>query len=107
MTESSVRYPGWRVVIACFAMTFFGFGFGFYGHSVYLAALTIGDGKEAPAFAISTVSTAITACYLTAALIMVVTSDLLARLGPRLFAAIGAVMMGVSLLLIAREAGIA
>jgi hypothetical protein len=40
MSEACMRYPGWRVVIACFAMTFFGFGFGFYGHSVYLAALT-------------------------------------------------------------------
>jgi MFS family permease len=102
MTESSVRYPGWRVVIACFAMTFFGFGFGFYGHSVYLAALTIGDGSDAPRIAVSTVSTAVTAYYLTAAVIMVLISDLVARLGPRLFAAIGAVMMGLSLLLIAR-----
>ena len=34
MTESSMHYPGWRVVIACFAMTFFGFGFGFYGGQI-------------------------------------------------------------------------
>jgi len=102
MTESSMRYPGWRVVIACFAMTFFGFGFGFYGHSVYLAALTIRDGTQAPRIAVSTVSTAVTVYYLTAAAIMVLISDLVARLGPRLFAAIGAVMMGVSLFLIAR-----
>src|SRR5215475_16233673 len=99
--ESSIRYPGWRVVIACFAMTFFGFGFGFYGHSVYLAALTIGDGAEAPRLAVSTVSTAVTVYFLTAAAIMVFISDLVARLGPRLFAAIGAVMMGMSLFLIA------
>ena len=102
MTESSMHYPGWRVVIACFAMTFFGFGYGFYGHSVYLAALTIRDGSDAPRIAVSTVSTAVTVYYLTAAAIMVLISDLVARLGPRLFAAIGAVMMGVSLFLIAR-----
>src|SRR6516225_2498325 len=102
MTESSMHYPGWRVVIARFAMTFFGFGFGFYGHSVYLAALTIRDGTQAPRIAVSTVSTAVTVYYLTAAAIMVLISDLVARLGPRLFAAIGAVMMGVSLFLIAR-----
>src|SRR5215472_15059197 len=102
MTESSMRYPGWWVVIACFAMTFFGFGFGFYGHSVYLAALTISDGTDAPRIAVSTVSTAVTVYYLTAAAIMVLISDLVARLGPRMFAAIGAVMMGVSLFLIAR-----
>ena len=34
MREACMRYTGWPVVIACFAMTFFGFGFGFYGHSV-------------------------------------------------------------------------
>ena len=101
MTESSMSYPGWRVVIACFAMTSFGFGFGFYGHSVYLAALTIRDGTDTPRLAVSTVSTAVTISYLAAAAIMVFISDLLARIGPRLFAAIGAVMMGVSLLLIA------
>ena len=97
MTESSMRYPGWRVVIACFAMTSSGFGFGFYGHSVYLAALTIRDGTDSPRLAVSTVSTAVTIYYL-AAIIMVFISDLIARIGPRLFATIGAVMMGVSLL---------
>jgi MFS family permease len=102
MTESSMRYPGWRVVCACFAMTSFGFGFGFYGHSVYLAALTMRDGNGAPSIAVSTVSAAVTVYYLAAAAIMVFISDLIARIGPRLFAAIGAVMMGVSLFLIAR-----
>jgi MFS family permease len=96
-----MRYAGWRVVIACFAMTFFGFGFGFYGHSVYLAALTVPDGTDAPKIAVSTVSAAVTVYYLAAAAIMVFISDLIARLGPRLFAAIGAMMMGVSLFLIA------
>src|SRR5262249_41015520 len=102
MSEACMRYAGWRVVIACFAMTFFGFGFGFYGHSVYLAALTIRDGTDAPRIAVSTVSTAVTVYYLAAAAIMVFISDLITRLGPRLFAAIGAVMMGLSLFLIAR-----
>jgi sugar phosphate permease len=102
VSEACMRYPGWRVVIACFAMTFFGFGFGFYGHSVYLAALTIRDGTDAPRIAVSTVSTAVTVYYLAAAAIMVFISDLIVRLGPRLFAGIGAVMMGLSLFLIAR-----
>jgi MFS family permease len=100
MIESSIRYPGWRVVIGCFTMTFFGFGFGFYGHSVYLAALTIRDGSEPP-IAVGTVSTAVTAYYLAAAAIMVFISDMVAKLGPRLFTAIGALMMGISLVLIA------
>ena len=97
-----MHYPGWRVVIACFAMTFFGFGFGFYGHSVYLAALTIRDGSDGPRLAVSTVSTAVTIYYLAAATILVFISDLIAWMGPRLFATIGAVAMGVSLLLTAR-----
>lgn len=101
MDESSIHYPGWRVAIACFAMTMFGFGFGFYGHSVYLAELTAGAGG-APRFTASTVSAAVTAYYLLSALIMVFTSELIARLGPRMFAMTGAVMMGVSLFLISR-----
>src|ERR1700719_4506888 len=96
MTESSIRYRGWRVVIGCFTMTFFGFGFGFYGHSVYLASLTTHDDGGEPIIAISTVSTAITVCYLTAAAIMVFVSDIVEQLGPRLFAMIGALMMGIS-----------
>jgi MFS family permease len=99
MTESSIRYRGWRVVIGCFTMTFFGFGFGFYGHSVYLAALTMHDGE--PIIAVGTVSTAVTAYYLAAAAIMVLINDMVAKLGPRLFATIGALMMGISLVLIA------
>src|SRR5215468_284689 len=101
MTESSIHYRGWRVVIGCFTMTFFGFGFGFYGQSVYLAALTIHDGGQTPLIAVGTVSTAVTTYYLAAAVIMVFISDMVARLGPRLFATIGAVMMGISLVLIA------
>ena len=101
MTESSIRYRGWLVVVACFMMTFTGFGFGFYGHSVYLAALTLREGGDAPRIAVGIVSTAVTIYYLAAAAIMVSISALVARLGPRLFAAIGAVMMGGSLYLIA------
>jgi hypothetical protein len=28
--ESSLRYPGWRVVLACFLVALFIFGFGLY-----------------------------------------------------------------------------
>src|SRR5206468_6193480 len=37
--ESSPRYFGWRVVVACFLMALACWGFGLYGHSVYLAEL--------------------------------------------------------------------
>ncbi len=102
MTESSVRYRGWPVVGACSLMSFTGMGFGFYGHSVYLAFLSSGSNPSAPNIAVGTISTAVTLYYLTAAAIMVFISDLVAKLGPRLFAAIGAAFMGLSLLLISR-----
>jgi len=101
MTESSLPYRGWRVVIGCFFMTFFGFGLGFYGHSVYLAELTISNGGEAPVIAVGTVSTAVTAYSLAAPAIMVFISDIVTKLGPRLFATIGALTMAGSLFLIA------
>lgn len=100
MNESSIRYPGWRVAMACFAMTLFGFGFGFYGHSVYFAELTTRGGGAA--FAASTVSAAVTVSYLVSALIMAFTSDLMKRLGPRVFAMTGAAMLGISLFCISR-----
>ena len=37
--ETSVRYDGWRIVAVCFAVATFGWAFGFYGQSVYLAEL--------------------------------------------------------------------
>ena len=37
--ESSRRYEGWRIVAVCFLVATFGWAFGFYGQSVYLAEL--------------------------------------------------------------------
>ena len=37
--ETSPRYAGWRVVLACFLVALFIFGFGLYGHGVYVAEL--------------------------------------------------------------------
>jgi cyanate permease len=102
MNESSPRYPGWRVVIACFTMTFFGFGFGFYGHSVYLAELTMREGGNAPKLATSVVSAATTAYYLLSALLIMFVSDVIARFGPRLVATAGAVMLALSLVFVSR-----
>src|SRR5215831_13586151 len=102
MDESSFRYPGWRVVAACFIMTLFGFGFGFYGYSVYLAELTMRAGGSAPKLATSLVSAATTAYYLLSALLIMFVSDAIARFGPRLVAVAGAAMLGLSLVLISR-----
>ena len=37
--EMSFRYAGWRAVLACFLLALFIFGFGLYGHGVYVAEL--------------------------------------------------------------------
>src|SRR4029078_2088179 len=37
--ETSPRYAGWRVVLACFLMAQFLFAFGLYGQSLYLTEL--------------------------------------------------------------------
>jgi len=100
MDEGSLRYPGWRVVVACFTMTLFGFGFGFYGHSVFLAELTMRE--DAPKLATSIVSAATTAYYLLSALLIMFVNDAIARLGPRLVATAGAVMLALSLVLVSR-----
>ena len=102
MDEGSLRYPGWRVVIACFTMTLFGFGFGFFGHSLYLAELTMREAGNAPKLAISTVSAATTTYFLLSALLIMFVSDAIARLGPRLVATAGALMLALSLALVSR-----
>jgi hypothetical protein len=102
MDESSIRYPGWRVVVACFTMALFGYGLGFYGHGVYLAELTTGTAAGAPRFTAATVSTATTLYYLVSALLVVFVSDAIARLGPRLVAVTGAVSLALSCYLVSR-----
>ena len=37
--ETSPRYAGWRVVLACFLLALFLFGFALYGQGVYLVEL--------------------------------------------------------------------
>src|SRR3954469_12509571 len=82
--ESSPRYHGWRVVVACFLMALACWGFGLYGHSVYLADLTRLHGWP-PAL----ISGAITATYLLSGILVIFTSNALARFGARRFALFG------------------
>ena len=76
--ELSYRYRGWRVAAGCFLMATFGWGLGFYGHSVYLAELTRLHGWPAGA-----ISTASTLYYLVSALLVVFVSDAIHRFGPQ------------------------
>jgi hypothetical protein len=37
--ETSIRYDGWRIVAVCFWVAIFGWSFGFYGQTVFVAEL--------------------------------------------------------------------
>jgi MFS family permease len=74
--ESSLRYPGWRVVLACFLVALFIFGFGLYGHAVYLAEL-----QRLHGWSTGLISNASTLSFLLGSLLAVFTSDVTVRIG--------------------------
>jgi predicted MFS family arabinose efflux permease len=76
--ETSIRYDGWRVVAVCFVVATFGWAFGFYGQSVYLAELHRQHGWPA-----SLISGATTFFYLFGALIVVFVAEAIKKFGPR------------------------
>jgi predicted MFS family arabinose efflux permease len=77
--ETSLRYDGWRIVAVCFLVATFGWAFGFYGQSVYLAELHRARGWPA-----SLISGATTFFYLFGAAIVVFVSEAVRKFGPRL-----------------------
>ena len=76
--ESSRHYPGWRVVFACFVMAALVWGFGFYGHGLYLAELQRRHGWPT-----SLIAGASTLYYLFSALLVVFISDAIRRFDVR------------------------
>jgi MFS family permease len=76
--EGSLRYPGWRVVAACFLMATVCWGFGFYGHAFYLAEL-----RRLHDWPASLISGATTVYYFCSALLVVFINDAIRRLGVR------------------------
>jgi MFS family permease len=76
--ESSIRYDGWRIVAVCFLVAIFGWGFGFYGQSVYVAELHRSHGWPT-----SVVSSATTFFYLFGALLVAFISEAIRAVGPR------------------------
>jgi predicted MFS family arabinose efflux permease len=76
--ETSARYDGWRIVVVCFLVATFGWGFGFYGQSVYVAELHRLHGWPA-----SLVSGGTTLFYLSGALLVVFVSEAIRSFGPR------------------------
>jgi predicted MFS family arabinose efflux permease len=93
--ESAIRYDGWRVVAVCFVVATFGWAFGFYGQSVYLAELHRQHGWPA-----SLISVATTLFYLSGALLVVFVAEAIKKFGPRncLLAGTGAMAAAVVLM---------
>src|SRR6478672_9433116 len=93
--ESSPRYAGWRVVLACYLAAVFCWGFGLYGHGVYLTEL-----HRLHSWPTGLISGAITVFYLLTAALVVFVSDAITRLGPRRVMLIGACCFGSAVALL-------
>jgi predicted MFS family arabinose efflux permease len=91
MDEASWRYPGWRVVAACFFSAVCAWGFGFYGHGVFLAELQRQHGWSS-----GLISGATTVYYLVGGVLVAFVGDAVGRLGPRRFMLLGLLAMGAS-----------
>ncbi len=83
-------FHGWKVVAAAFIVALCGWGLGFYGPGIYLAALT-----ETRGWDIAAIASAITFYYLVGATITIYAGDLFERFGPRAMVTAGAVAMAV------------
>ena len=94
--ESSLRYPGWHVVWACFLLELFIFGFGLYGHSVYLAEFQRLEG-----WGTAVVSTASTLSLLIGNLLAAFSNDALVWIGPRRLVFLGISALAASTTLLA------
>src|ERR1700709_1245728 len=95
LDETSIRYDGWRIVAGCFLLATFGWAFGFYGQSVYVAELHRLHGWPA-----SLISGGTTLFYLFGALLVVFVSEAIRALGPRNCLLAGVVAMASAAVLL-------
>src|ERR1700730_11830465 len=95
--ETSVRYDGWRIVAVCFLVAIFGWSFGFYGQTVYVAELHRLHGWPA-----SLISSGTTFFYLLGALLVVFVSEAIRSLGPRTCLLAGVLAMAAAAVLMGR-----
>ena len=86
--ETSIRYDGWKIVLVCFLLATFGWGFGFYGQSVYVAELQRLRGWPA-----SLISSGTTFFYLFGALLVAFVSEGIKAFGPRNCLIAGTIVM--------------
>jgi predicted MFS family arabinose efflux permease len=95
ISETSVHYDGWRIVAVCFVVAIFGWSFGFYGQSVYVAELHRLHGWPA-----SLISSGTTFFYLFGALLVVFVSEAIRIFGPRNCLLAGVVAMAAAVVLL-------
>jgi predicted MFS family arabinose efflux permease len=95
--ETSIRYEGWRMVAVCFMVATFGWGFGFYGQSLYLAELNRAHGWPA-----SLISSATTFYYLLGAVLVAFVAEALRAFGPRNCLLAGIAALGLAVVAIGK-----
>src|SRR3954451_9665923 len=93
--ETSIRYDAWRIDAVCFVVATFGWAFGFYGQSVYVAEL-----HRLHGWPNSLVSTATSFFYLLGALLVVFVSEAIRSFGPRHCLLAGVIVMASAAALI-------
>src|ERR1700729_2378434 len=76
--ETSARYHCWRIGAVCFVVATFGWGFGFYGQTVYLAEL-----HRLHGWPTSLISAATTFFYLLGAVMVAFVSEAMRAIGAR------------------------
>lgn len=100
MTGESRPYHGWWVVFCCFVIALYGWGFGFYGLSLYLVAL-----QKLHGWSPATISTVITFYYVAGAFLVMQVGDVIQKRGGRIVVVVGAGLMalGVAGITLVRE----
>src|SRR3954471_7804019 len=93
--EASIRYDGWRIAAVCFLVATFGWAFGFYGQSVYVAEL-----HRIHGWSTSLISSATTFFYLFGALLVVFVSEAIRSFGARNCLLAGVVTMATAAVLL-------
>ena len=94
--ESSPRYRGWLIVLTCYVAAVFCWGFGLYGHGVYLVELNRLHG-----WSTSAITGATTMFYVATAALVALISDAIARFGPRRVMLFGGACFGTAVALFA------
>jgi MFS family permease len=94
--ETTLRYAGWRAVLACFLMALFLFGFALYGQGVYLVELQRLNGWRP-----ELISGASTLSFLISNILATFTSEFVERLGAKRLVLLGIAALAGSMAMLA------